>query len=38
MAIVAVIDAQTKTRITPEEEVKKSSWWKRMMKPAVSQG
>ena len=38
MAIVAVIDAQTKTRITPEEEVKKSSWWKRLMKPAVSQG
>jgi malate dehydrogenase (oxaloacetate-decarboxylating)(NADP+) len=38
MAIVAVIDAQTKTRITPEEEVKKSSWWKRMMKPTVSQG
>jgi malate dehydrogenase (oxaloacetate-decarboxylating)(NADP+) len=38
MAIVAVIDAQTKTRITPEEEVKKSSWWKRVMKPGVSQG
>lgn len=38
MAIVAVIDAQTKSKITPEEEVKKSSWWKRLMKSPVSQG
>lgn len=38
MAIVAVIDAQTKTRVTPEEEMQKSSWWTRLMRPAVSQG
>jgi malate dehydrogenase (oxaloacetate-decarboxylating)(NADP+) len=38
MAIVAVIDAQTKSKITPEEEEKKSSWWKRLMKSSVSQG
>ena len=38
MAIVAVIDAQTKSKIPPEEEVKKSSWWKRLMKSPVSQG
>jgi malate dehydrogenase (oxaloacetate-decarboxylating)(NADP+) len=38
MAIVAVIDAQTKSKIAPEEEEKRSSWWKRLMKPAVSQG
>ncbi len=38
MAIVAIIDAQTKTKIPPEEAVRQSSWWKRMMKPAVSQG
>jgi len=38
MAIVAVIDAQTKSKIPPEEEVKKSSWWKRLLKSPVSQG
>lgn len=38
MAIVAVIDAQTKSKITPEEELKKSSWWKRLLKSPVSQG
>ena len=38
MAIVAVIDAQTKSKITPEEEEKKSSWWKRLLKSPVSQG
>jgi malate dehydrogenase (oxaloacetate-decarboxylating)(NADP+) len=38
MAIVAVIDAQTKSKISPEEEEKKSSWWKRLMKSSVSQG
>jgi malate dehydrogenase (oxaloacetate-decarboxylating)(NADP+) len=38
MAIVAVIDAQTKSKITPEEEAQKSSWWKRLLKSPVSQG
>ncbi|HUQ64799.1 MAG TPA: NADP-dependent malic enzyme [Flavitalea sp.] len=38
MSIVAVIDAQTKSKISPEEEEKKSSWWKRLMKSSVSQG
>ncbi|MEO8584408.1 MAG: phosphate acyltransferase, partial [Flavitalea sp.] len=32
MAMVAVIDAQTKTKPTPEEEVVRSSWWKRLTK------
>jgi malate dehydrogenase (oxaloacetate-decarboxylating)(NADP+) len=38
MAIVAVIDAQTKSKITPEEEAKRSSWWRRLLKSPVSQG
>lgn len=38
MATVAVIDAQTKSKALPEEEVKKSSWWRRIMKSQVSQG
>jgi malate dehydrogenase (oxaloacetate-decarboxylating)(NADP+) len=36
MAIVAVIDAQTKSKVTAEEEEKKSAWWKRFIKSAVS--
>jgi len=32
MAMVAVIDAQLKSKISPAEEVKKSSWWKRFQK------
>src|SRR5689334_9461918 len=38
MAIVAVIDAQTKSKVTPEEEEKKSSWWRRLINSGVSQG
>jgi malate dehydrogenase (oxaloacetate-decarboxylating)(NADP+) len=32
MALVAVIDAQTKCRQTPEEAMRKSPWWKRTKK------
>jgi malate dehydrogenase (oxaloacetate-decarboxylating)(NADP+) len=32
MALVAVIDAQTKCRHTPEEAMSKSPWWKRTKK------
>src|ERR1700733_6086321 len=32
MALVAVIDAQTKCPQTPEEAMRKSSWWKRTKK------
>jgi malate dehydrogenase (oxaloacetate-decarboxylating)(NADP+) len=38
MATVAVIDAQIKSKELPEDEVKKSSWWKSMTKSSVSQG
>jgi malate dehydrogenase (oxaloacetate-decarboxylating)(NADP+) len=38
MATIAVIDAQMKSKVSPAEEVKKSSWWKRLMKTPVSQG
>jgi malate dehydrogenase (oxaloacetate-decarboxylating)(NADP+) len=32
MAVVAVIDAQTKCRDTPEEAMRRSPWWKRTKK------
>jgi malate dehydrogenase (oxaloacetate-decarboxylating)(NADP+) len=32
MALVAVIDAQTKCRETPEEAMRRSPWWKRTKK------
>ena len=32
MAMVAVIDAQLKSKTSPAEEVKKSPWWKRFQK------
>ena len=38
MGTIAVIDAQMKSKVSPEEEVKKSSWWKRLLKTPVSQG
>lgn len=38
MGTIAVIDAQMKSKISPEEEVKKSSWWKRLLKTPVSNG
>jgi malate dehydrogenase (oxaloacetate-decarboxylating)(NADP+) len=34
MCLVAVIDAQTKCKNATDEEVKKSSWWKRLRKPS----
>jgi malate dehydrogenase (oxaloacetate-decarboxylating)(NADP+) len=38
MATVAVIDAQ-KLKVSPEDEVKRSSWWKRLIKKSpVSEG
>jgi malate dehydrogenase (oxaloacetate-decarboxylating)(NADP+) len=32
MALVAVVDAQTKTKTQTEEEIRKTSWWKRKRK------
>lgn len=32
MALIAVVDAQLKTRVSTEEMVKKSPWWKRFRK------
>ncbi len=32
MALVAVIDAQTKCKVTPEEAMRRSPWWKRTKK------
>ncbi len=32
MALVAVIDAQTKCKVTPEEAMSRSPWWKRTKK------
>ncbi|MBO9573930.1 MAG: hypothetical protein J7497_17210, partial [Chitinophagaceae bacterium] len=37
MAMIAVIDAQQKSKNSPAEEVKRSSFWKRMKKTPVSQ-
>lgn len=37
MALVAVIDAQQKSKQSPAEEVKRSGFWKRMKKVPVSQ-
>lgn len=37
MAIVAVVDAQLKSRTSPAEEIKRSSFWKRFKKVPVSQ-
>ena len=36
MATIAVIDAQIKSKLSPGEEVNKSSWWKRTTKTPVS--
>jgi malate dehydrogenase (oxaloacetate-decarboxylating)(NADP+) len=33
MALVSVIDAQIKCKISNEEDIKRSSWWKRFRKP-----
>ena len=30
MATIAVVDAQIKTRIATEEEIRRSPWWKRL--------
>lgn len=38
MATIAVIDAQMKSKMSPEQEVKRSSWWKKLLKSSVSQG
>lgn len=38
MAIVAVLDAQIKSPMTSAEDVKKSSWWSRLINRPVSQG
>ena len=32
MVVIAVVDAQSKTKINTEEEIKKSKWWKRPKK------
>lgn len=32
MVLIAVVDAQMKTKVNTEEEIKKSSWWKRFKK------
>ncbi|HEX4956914.1 MAG TPA: NADP-dependent malic enzyme [Lacibacter sp.] len=32
MVLIAVVDAQMKTQVNTEEEIKKSSWWKRFKK------
>jgi malate dehydrogenase (oxaloacetate-decarboxylating)(NADP+) len=32
MVLISVVDAQMKTKINTEEEIKKSSWWKRFRK------
>lgn len=37
MAIVAVVDAQLKSKNSPAEEIKRSSFWKRFKKVPVSQ-
>ncbi len=37
MAMVAVIDAQQKSKKSPAEEVKRSSFWKRMKKAPIAQ-
>ncbi len=37
MAMVAVIDAQQKSKKSPAEEIKRSSFWKRMKKPPLAQ-
>ena len=36
MAIVAVIDAQEKSKSNTEEEMKKSKWWKRSEKKKIA--
>lgn len=37
MAVVAVVDAQLKSKNSPAEEIKRSSFWKRFKKEPVSQ-
>jgi len=32
MVLIAVVDAQMKTKVNTEEEIKKSAWWKRFKK------
>jgi malate dehydrogenase (oxaloacetate-decarboxylating)(NADP+) len=32
MVLISVVDAQMKTKVNAEEEIKKSSWWKRFKK------
>lgn len=32
MVLIAVVDAQMKTKVNTEEEIKKSTWWKRFKK------
>jgi malate dehydrogenase (oxaloacetate-decarboxylating)(NADP+) len=32
MALVAVVDAQLKSRIDTDDAVQRSSWWKRLKK------
>jgi len=32
MALIAVVDAQTKSKVSTEEIVQKSRWWKRFRK------
>jgi malate dehydrogenase (oxaloacetate-decarboxylating)(NADP+) len=38
MATIAVIDAQMKSQASPDEEVSRSTWWKRASKTPVSRG
>jgi malate dehydrogenase (oxaloacetate-decarboxylating)(NADP+) len=32
MALIAVVDAQQKSKLDTEAEIQKTSWWKRMRK------